>query len=503
MENRCEKSTARLHWGEKPCCRLRVKCASYFKNSSKADNSVTTRQARFLALSLSVLTLGATLPAQMVSAPGPLTIAQAVDDALRNYPSIRVSQEQMNSAAAGIRLAQTAYLPRVDGLAQVNRATRNTFYGLLLPQAVIPGVDGVQANNLGSVWDSGVGVLVSWQPFDFGLRRANVAAATAARQQALAATSRTRYDVSVATADAFLTVIAAQQTAQAAHAAIDSWDVLLKSIHARVSAQLRPGADESRIRAELALAQTQLAQAEQAVAIARATVAQFTGLNPSQVNVISAKLLETPPPDSPAPSFVAAVNPLALEQNSAVAQQRSQLQSLERAYYPQFSVQGLAAARGTGLETNGVRLGGANGLAPNVQNFSLGLTVTFPFMDRFAIREQEAVQSANIRAGQAQYQLIETNLQAQFNVAQATLTGARRVAENTPVEVSSAQTALEQAKARYQSGLAPVDDVAQAQRLLVQASIDDALARLNVWRALLQLAAARGDIRPFLTQASQ
>ena len=51
----------------------------------------------------------------------------------------------MNAAAAGIRLAQTAYLPRVDGLAQVNRATRNTFYGLLLPQGVIPGVDGVQS----------------------------------------------------------------------------------------------------------------------------------------------------------------------------------------------------------------------------------------------------------------------------------------------------------------------------------------------------------------------
>ncbi len=464
---------------------------------------MTTRRIQLLGLALSAVSALATPPAQPDSSPGPLTIAQAVDDALRNYPSIRVSQEQMNAAAAGIRLAQTAYLPRVDGLAQVNRATRNTFYGLLLPQGIIPGVDGVQANNAGSVWDSGVGVLVSWQPFDFGLRRANVAAATAALQQALAAANRTRYEISVATTDAFLTVLAAQQTEQAARAATASWDVLLKNIHAQVSAQLRPGADESRVRAELALAQTQLAEAEQAVAVARATVAQFTGLPPSQVNVIPNKLLELPPPDSAETSFQAAANPLALEQNAAIAQQRSQLNSLERTYFPQFSVQGLAAARGTGLETNGARLGGANGLAPNVSNFSVGLTVTFPFMDRFAIREQEAGQSANLRAAQAQYQLIETTLQAQFNIAQATLNGARRVAENTPVEVSSAQTALDQANARYQSGLAPIDDVAQAQRLLVQASIDDALARLNVWRALLQLATARGDLRPFLVLASQ
>ena len=72
--------------------------------------------------------------AQQASAPAPLTLRQAVDQALRNYPAVRVSQEQMTSAAAGIRLAQTAYLPRVDTVAQVNRATRNTFYGLLLPQ---------------------------------------------------------------------------------------------------------------------------------------------------------------------------------------------------------------------------------------------------------------------------------------------------------------------------------------------------------------------------------
>ena len=133
------------------------------------------------------------LPAQPAAPPSGLTLNRAVEDALRNYPSIRVTQEQMNAAAAGIRLAQTAYLPRVDGLAQLNRATRNTFYGLLLPQGVIPSVGGVPANNLGSVWDSGLGVLVTWQPFDFGLRAANVATATAVRNRAQVTMDRTRF----------------------------------------------------------------------------------------------------------------------------------------------------------------------------------------------------------------------------------------------------------------------------------------------------------------------
>jgi outer membrane protein TolC len=432
-----------------------------------------------------------------------LTLAQAVEGALRNYPSIRVTQEEMNAAVAGIRLAQTAYLPRVDGLAQINRATRNTFYGLLLPQNIIPGVDGVPANNTGSVWDSGVGVLVTWQPFDFGLRAANVDVATAGRNRAQATMNRTRYEVSVAAADAFLTVVAAQQTAQAARAAVDTWQTLLKSIHALVDAQLRPGADESRVQAELASAQTQLAQAEQAIDVARSTLAQFAGLDPPRINVTAGKLAEQLPQDGPEPPLESAANPLAIEQNAAIAQAQSQLKATERTYEPQFVVQGLAAARGTGSQNDGSRLGGLNGLAPTVQNYGIGLTVTFPAMDRFAIREREAMESANIRAGQAQNLVIAASLQAQFNAALAMLNGARRVAGNTPIEVSSARTALQQATARYQSALAPIDDVAQAQRLLVQAQIDDALARLNVWRAKLQLAATRGDIQPFLSEVGQ
>jgi hypothetical protein len=41
-----------------------------------------------------------TLPAQQTPSPAGLTIGQAVENALTNYPSIRVSQEQINAAAA-------------------------------------------------------------------------------------------------------------------------------------------------------------------------------------------------------------------------------------------------------------------------------------------------------------------------------------------------------------------------------------------------------------------
>ena len=55
-----------------------------------------------------------------------------------------------------------------------------------------------------------------------------------------------------------------------------------------------------------------------------------------------------------------------------------------------------------------------------------------------------------------------------------------------------------QARARYESGLANLTELADAQRLLTNAEIDDSLARLQIWRARLAVAAAAGDLQPFL-----
>jgi outer membrane protein len=347
-----------------------------------------------------------------------------------------------------------------------------------------------------------VGGLVTWEPFDFGLRDASVAVAAAARAQSQAAVKRTQFEVATAAVDAYLTLVAARETVRTAQAGVDRADTIAKTIAAQVNAELRPGADASRAQAELAAARTQLIQAQQAVDVSRATLAQFTGSNAGQIEVVAGNLVHLPPEKAPTPANTSG-NPLAIEQNAAVDQARAQLHALERSYFPRFYLQGSAYARGSGAETNGERLGGLNGLAPNFQNYAIGLTVTFPVMDLPALRAREAQQSAAIRAQAARLEQIGTDLRAQFNRAVAMLNGARRIAENTPVQVSAARAALQQSTARYQAGLSSVDEVAEAQRLLTQAEIDDVLARLNVWRGLLGIATAAGDIQPFIAEAGQ
>jgi outer membrane protein len=102
-----------------------------------------------------------------------LTIIQVVQDTEQNYPAIHVTEQDLNAAVANIRLARTSYLPRLDGIVQVNRATRNNVFGTLLPQNTLPSMSGpvIGTNNAGSVWGSATGLLINWQPFDFGLRK--------------------------------------------------------------------------------------------------------------------------------------------------------------------------------------------------------------------------------------------------------------------------------------------------------------------------------------------
>src|SRR2546426_12223646 len=115
-------------------------------------------------------------------------LEQAVDFALKNYPAIRAVMEQATAARAGTELARTSYLPRADLLWQSNRATRNNIFGLLLPQSVIPSISGpvLSTTSDRGTWGSAAGVLLSWEPFDFGYRGATVDVAKAAQNRTTA-----------------------------------------------------------------------------------------------------------------------------------------------------------------------------------------------------------------------------------------------------------------------------------------------------------------------------
>ena len=451
-----------------------------------------------LAVVLAFAVLPAAVAAQTPQPSFPITLPDAVRYAADHYPAIVAADARRSAQESGVGLARTAYLPRLDTSLQFNRSTRNNVAGLLLPGTTIPGISGPVSDAASSamIWGSGVGVLLSWEAFDFGLRSASVGAAESQVARASATAALTRLEIGVRAAEAFLRLSAAQETVRAARANLDRQDVFATVVATLVKNELRPGADDSRAQAELALARIQLIQAEQAEQVARAGLAQWLGVAPAAVQIAIEALSQAPPPIGPGTAVSA--HPLAQAQQAAVDFSKALQRVFDRSFYPRVNLQTAYSARGTGVNAAGVSSGGSSGLAPDTSNFAFGITATMPVFDWFSLRERKRIEAHNERAESAGYDRVVRELSAQAEQAHAELEGARRIAVNTPIQLSAARTLAQQARARYDAGLATIVEVADAQRLLLQAEVGDAVARLGVWRAWLAEAAARGDLSSLL-----
>jgi len=428
----------------------------------------------------------------------PISLAQAVDRALQHYPSVRVAVARIQQAHANVRLAKTQYLPSSNMLWQINRATFNNTSGQLLPQAVVSPISGPVTSRSGaSAWGSAAGVLMSWQPFDFGLRHANVLQARSGETIAEQAANLTRLDIAQATATAFLTVVAEQEAVKAAEANHSRWETFDKSIHVLTDNQLRPGVDASQADAEMAAALTQLIQTQTNLKLARAALAELLGVSETAFDVLPEAVLQLPPDPvgSPAPLDQ---HPRALQQKASVGLADDQLRSIRRSYAPDLYLEGAVSGRGSGIDPAGRFLGGPNGLGLDRENWAVGVNLTFDPMQYFMNRAQREAATGNVAAQKALYDQTITELQRRMLQAESQLEGARQIARNTPLQLAAARDSERQSVAQYKAGLATVVQVAEAESLLTAAEIADSQAKLEVWRSLVDVSAARGDLQPVM-----
>ncbi|NJL72623.1 MAG: hypothetical protein HC888_14160 [Candidatus Competibacteraceae bacterium] len=51
---------------------------------------------------------------------------------------------------------------------------------------------------------------------------------------------------------------------------------------------------------------------------------------------------------------------------------------------------------------------------------------------------------------------------------------------------------------RYSAGLTNMVSLAQAEKALAEAEVEDAIAQIDVWRSILALTYVQGDLKPFM-----
>ena len=466
--------------------------------------TLTLRRSAVIGIAVLLLVCLFSDPSRsQTNAPTPkaLSLEDALNYALQNYPAVRASVEEVNATHAGVTLARAQYLPSLSGVYQDSRATQNQVPGIWLPTAITPTVEGPMGNSSSgqSYWTSQAAALFSWEPFDFGLRPSAVAQAKSAEDKSNADLAVTRLQVATAVGNFFLTAVATQQAVAAAQANVDRWQVFNQSIHTLVDNALRPGADASRADAQLTMARTQLYQAQQMEQAALATLASLMGAAGSEIRLDGGRLLDLPPVDF-LPGIAPGISPFARDRMAAVRQVQAQEKILSRTDYPRFFLQAEGFGRGSEVPNNGSIIGSGDGLAPARGNWIAGLTITFPSVfDLKALNAEKQIAKANENSQQALYNKTIQDLTGQVQAALAQLKGAQLVAQQTPIELAAARASETQSRARYEASLATLVEVADAEGLLAQAEMDDAVARLNVWRGLFAVAYTQGDLQPFLS----
>jgi outer membrane protein TolC len=450
-----------------------------------------------------LLALVPLVPAFLVAqAPNqPVTLSGAIGMALANHPGSRAARAGATAASEEVAVARTAYWPRLDALWQTNHATRNNVFGLLLPQFVVPPVSGpvLAEESLSGVWSSAGGLLMSWEPIDFGRRSADVTRARAEAEAADAQRRLTDLQVSSAAADAFLLVMATEAVAAASRANIQRLETFATAVRALVESQLRAGSDLSRADAELAAALNVAAEAERDAEVARLTLAEALGAPGSAIAVAPGNLL-TAPPGQPEPEpQTPAAHPSLVAAQADIEAARARDLALERAGFPRVELQAAASGRGVSQNIDGTDAG--TGLALDVPNWALGVTVSFPAIDVFRNQTRRRAEAARLDGATARHERAVQALQSDAARARAVTTAARKIAANAPRQLQAARDARTQAAARYDAGLGSVVEVAEAERLLADAEAQAAVAMLAVWRARLAQAVVEGDLTSFVRQA--
>jgi len=109
-----------------------------------------------------VLAIAVTATPALAQPAGPITIGDAIAAAVAAHPGPAEASARAEAAADAVDLARAAYLPKLDAMWQVTRATRNNVFGAFFPQNVIP-ISGpvLGTDSFESAWGSATSLIFS------------------------------------------------------------------------------------------------------------------------------------------------------------------------------------------------------------------------------------------------------------------------------------------------------------------------------------------------------
>lgn len=418
-----------------------------------------------------------------------------------NYPLIKARQMDVQGAHEDVLTAKSDYIPHLAVQHQYTYGTSNSVAGSFYPNpAVISPSGGIRSDNsYVATWGSFSSTLMEWNVFNFGKVSANVSAAEASLASAEASYENELFQHQVRVIDAYLLALITKRLTKIQESNLQRAQRFKEVVAAGVRSGMRAGVDSSLANAEYTKAEMLLLETTRKAQTQLLNLAELSGtvgavpVSPDSMHFFNSLPLL---PDT----ATSVVNPLLRLSDARARLTAARSTAIRRSFLPSVSLVGAAWARGSGVSPgdDSFHTSFHDGTKYAVYNYMIGaatrwnLTDIIPISHRYRSERYRYARDRELYTEQSlklQRQRLESEIHYGLMLEQAS---------RAPIQLAAAQRAHRQAAARYSSGMTDLPTMLQSLVTLTRAEADMAIAYSNTWRALLLIAAAKGDLTIFL-----
>jgi outer membrane protein TolC len=412
-------------------------------------------------------------------------LAALVDLAERENPKTREAWESAREAAAGIGLAESAYLPQLS--LQAIGGFQHT--PLPIPKTLVPA--GYFVSDTREVIPA---LALKWLLFDFGRRDAQLQAARADSFVANVAFTGAHQKLVFEVSHAYFDLGAAGGRLHAAQKALSTALTTQDAAIAKQNNGIATVVSVAQAQRQTAQARYALAAAEGGERTARANLIAALGVPPvTEIDIVDSA--ELPLPSAPAESVSKAVDQALAHRPDVIAAlgkvdvAEAALKGERRSYYPVIELSGQAFQNIGSLNSDGGPYSNIN--RPGQ---SLFLSFSIPLFDGGTRRNR--ISMADAKAREAQEQLAAARDSASQQVVRAYNALLTSLAEYDAATALSqaAHTAYEAALRSYRQGVGTYTDLATEENAFVQGDTQVEDARADAHTAAAALALSMGAI---------
>ncbi len=424
-----------------------------------------------------------------------LSIKDVVTLARSGQPQLQGYQEQANASRYEIDLAKNSLVPNLTAGYQAGYTTYNNITGMSYPGLMMP-ITGPTSlsNKYDPVPGSALSALVQWTPFTFGQRQAAIEKAVAQFQLAGSYYDKTLFQQQYAVIAIYLDLIYFQKLLQTRQLNIERTQAGLQQSLVLTREGLRPGIDTVQFQAVLAQAEMDRLNTQRLYQSQILELYRLIGQSGSPNDLLLAdSLLTDHLPGAIDTSGIFSQHPDYKYSQSEVAVSAANLKEIERSWRPRLDLWANAYARGSGVEADGT-VDKANGWSLTRNNYGAGMQLSFPILQFSKMNIQKKQYNSLLKANEDQLSQVSINLQRQIETSRYNYRQNLLIAVQAPVQLKATRYAYDGLTVSYQSGLSDFTSLIQGQYQLFNAETMQANAYLQVWKALLDIAASTGNL---------